>query len=110
MPLSPAEKQRAYRERKKKQDYLSNAYSVTKVMNDAHRLGNEAEMAELIEDLWEIGGEKLVERTCFLIYSVTSSVVVLRDRAAADPGEMLPKKGGLVTQEGPEIEPILSND
>jgi len=74
MPLSPAQKQRAYRERKKRDDFLSNAYSVTKVMQDARVLGVEQEMSDLIGDLWDIGGEKLVEKTCFLIYSHTSLV------------------------------------
>jgi hypothetical protein len=56
MPLSPAEKQRAYRERKKRDEFLSNAYSVTKVMQDARVLGVEQEMSDLIGDLWDIGG------------------------------------------------------
>ena len=78
MTIPAAEKQRQYRQRKKKTDYLSNDYSVTKVLEGARALGQEAEYAELIDEFYEIGGEKLVERTCLLIYSFISTVLAVQ--------------------------------
>lgn len=75
MPLSAAKKQKRYRDRKKKDDYLGNAYCVTRLMQDAKTLGAEEEMADLLDFAYEIGGEILVERLSFLIYGYTSVAV-----------------------------------
>jgi hypothetical protein len=75
MALTPAEKQAAYRKRKA----LGNAFAVTKVREDAARLGCESEIEDILNELWDKGGLELVEKVAVLMYSVTSMVVMLHE-------------------------------
>lgn len=73
-----AEKQKRYRERKKKDEFLGNAYCVTKCMELAKVLNREAETWDLLDYSYDIGGQILVERVSFLVYSGFSLIDGLR--------------------------------
>jgi len=64
-----AEKQKAYRERKKKEQFMSNAFSVTRCIELAKVLDREAETVDLFDYSYDIGGAILVERVSLLVYA-----------------------------------------
>ena len=70
MPLSAAEKQRQYRKRKKKLEFLTDSWFVNRVLGEVKEWSNAEEFPELFSDVYDAGGPVLVERFSVLILEV----------------------------------------
>ena len=57
MSLSNADKQRAYRDRKKRNDYICNDFFVTKLLNTAHTSEAKQDYLKMIETMYDMAFE-----------------------------------------------------
>ena len=83
MKLSSAEKQKAYRDRKYRQDFMSNDFYVTQCLKEAEARGKREDFVSLFDETYDIAYEQngnaaeLVRRIAFVSYSVLSALNAL---------------------------------
>lgn len=75
MSQANADKQRAYRERKKRDGFLSNDFGVTKLLKAAEEMGQGNEYREMIEFIYDIlaeghGHETAVRITSNILFAI----------------------------------------
>lgn len=67
MALSASEKQKLYRERKKKQDFLESDLLVKRTLEATSEWETAGDLLPLLSDLYDMGKERLVQKVCVLI-------------------------------------------
>lgn len=67
MPLPPAEKQRLYRDRKKKEAYFESDLVVFRIREASKGWVNRKDVEILLHDIYDVGGDRLVQMIGLLI-------------------------------------------
>lgn len=77
-----AERQKAYRERKKREHFFVSSYQYKRLVRLSANLSNKDELLAAIGDCYDAGGVELASRICSLVNEHLSIRLSLRDSLA----------------------------